>query len=88
MLVGVDGISIKVSGSAEVNGKTFIHDAIFGLDFLETHICTLNMAEGKLSINGHAVVLNSDQRPATAGCVKVTVASTVSVIQMSMPCVW
>ena len=72
-LVRIDGIPIKVQGSATINlsiaGKTFNHDfiianqitidAILGLDFLESHNCMiLNIAEGMSSINGHAVVLN------------------------------
>ena len=94
-LVGVDGIPIKVQGSATINlsiaGKTFNHDfiianqittdAILGLDFLESHNCILNMAEGMLSINGHAVVLNPHKSPTltAAGCVKVTVVKTITI---------
>jgi len=68
-------------GQEVIAGKTFVGDfvvatqittdAILGLDFLETHNCILNMAEGESSINGHAIVLNSHQLPATTGCVKV-----------------
>jgi len=59
-LVGIDGIPIKVHGSATISlsiaGQKFNHDfvianqittdAIIGLDFLEAHKCILNMAEG------------------------------------------
>ena len=92
-LVGVDGIPIKVQGSATINlsieGQTFNHDfiianqittdAIIGLDFLESHKCILNMAEGILSLNGHAIVLNPHQSPTTTGCAKVTIANTVTI---------
>ena len=37
------------------------------------------MAEGMLSINGPAVVLNPHQSPSITGCVKVTVAKTVTI---------
>ena len=39
------------------------------------------MAEGMLSINGHALVLNPHKSPAVtaAGCVKVTVAKTITI---------
>ena len=92
-LVGVDGVPIKVQGSATISlsiaGQKFNHDfvianqittdAIIGLDFLEAHKCILNMAEGSLSINGQGVALNSHQSPATTGCVKVTIANTVTI---------
>ena len=94
-LVGVNGIPNKVQRYATINlsiaGKTFNHDfiianqittdAILGLDFLESHNCILNMAEGMLSINGHAVVLKPHKSPAVtaAGCVKVTVTKTITI---------
>ena len=63
-LVGVDGVPLKVLGSAvlpvTVSGMTFKHkfiiaehitaDAILGLDFLEANRCVLNLADGSILI--------------------------------------
>ena len=90
-LVGVDGIPIKVQGSAmvQLTGAKFQHkfikadqitaDAILGIDFLEANKCILNLAKGELSVNHKTVTLSSDSTVAMVGCAKVTPMDTVTV---------
>ena len=89
-------IPIKVIRSAEVYlsvaGKTFIHDflvatqitsdAILGLDFLESLDFMLNKAEDELTINGHAIVLNSNQLLAAKVTVTIPASSEVEIQPM------
>ena len=92
-LVGVDGIPIKVQGSATIcftiAGVKFQHkfiiadritaDAILGVDFLEANKCILNLAEGELSVNQKTVALSAHPAVATVGCAKITLMDTVVV---------
>ena len=92
-LVGVDGIPIKVQGSATIcftiSGVKFQHkfiiadritaDAILGVDFLEANKCILNLAEGELSVNQKTVALSVHPAVATVGCAKITLMDTVVV---------
>ena len=92
-LVGVDGIPIKVQGSATicftVAGVKFQHKfitadritahAILGVDFLEANKCILNLAKGELSVNQKTVALSGYPTIATVGCAKITLMHTVVV---------
>jgi len=92
-IVGVDGIPIKIQGSATVQltiaGVEFRHrfivadqitaDAILGIDFLEANKCVLNLAKGELSIGEKRVSLSSHSNIETVGCAKVTLTATVTV---------
>ena len=71
-LVGVDGVSLHVRGSALITlfimgltiDQTLIvtdsltSQGILGLGFLESHYCILDLAQGKLSTGGRHIPLN------------------------------
>ena len=71
-LVGVDGVPLKVRGSAVINlslmglkvNQTLIvadsltSQGILGMDFLESNHCILDLADGKLSTGGKTIPLD------------------------------
>ena len=71
--MGVDGVPIKVQGSATVHltiaRVEFEHefiiadqitvDAILKLNFLEAKSCTLDLIKGEISVSGNIVILTS-----------------------------
>ena len=91
--MGVDGVPIKVQGSATVcltiAGVEFEHefiiadqitvDAILGLDFLEAKSCTLDLAKGEMSVSGNTVILTSHSTRTAVRSTKVILTDTVTV---------
>ena len=97
-IVGVDGVPLKVQGSTLIRlplcgltiDQNFIvadvltSEGIFGMDFLESNHCILDLAAGKLSAGGCSISLDPHHvGKQVSACTEVTAEETFTIASVS-----